>query len=112
RADPELQLQLVVAGTHLSPEFGETVTEIEADGFAVDERVETVGADTPEGVASSMARGTLGFAQAYTRLRPDILLVLGDRFEMHSAAVAAVPFRLPVAHIQGGESTEGAIDEQ
>ena len=67
--------------------------------------------DTPEGIAKSMGLGTIGFAQAYAKHRPDILLVLGDRFEMHAAAVAALPFNIPVAHIHGGELTEGAIDD-
>lgn len=113
RDDPELELVVLAGGTHLAGEFGATADEIEADGFEIDERVETVDEeDTPLGVARGMSRGTAGFAAAYERLRPDLVLVLGDRFEMHSAAVAAVPFRLPVAHIQGGELTQGAIDEQ
>jgi UDP-hydrolysing UDP-N-acetyl-D-glucosamine 2-epimerase len=97
---------------HLSPEFGLTVKAIEDDGFEISERVEMLlSSDTPEGIAKSMGLGTIGFAQAYARFRPDILLVLGDRFEMHAAAVAALPFKIPVAHIHGGESTEGLIDE-
>jgi len=112
QADPELQLCLYVGGMHLSPEFGQTVREIEADGFGICERIEMLlSSDTPEGVAKSMGLGTIGFAQAYARSRPDILLVLGDRFEMYAATVAALPFKIPVAHIHGGESTEGAIDE-
>lgn len=112
RADPDLQLHLTVAGMHLSPEFGLTVEAIEADGFEISERVEMLlSSDTPEGIAKSMGLGTIGFAQAYARFRPDILLVAGDRFEMHAAVVAALPFKIPVAHIHGGESTEGAIDE-
>jgi UDP-hydrolysing UDP-N-acetyl-D-glucosamine 2-epimerase len=97
---------------HLSPEFGLTVKAIEEDGFEIGERVEMLlSSDTPEGIAKSMGLGTIGFAQAYARFRPDILVVLGDRFEMHAAAVAALPFKIPVAHIHGGESTEGLIDE-
>jgi UDP-hydrolysing UDP-N-acetyl-D-glucosamine 2-epimerase len=111
-ADPALQLYLIVTGMHLSPEFGLTVKVIEADGFEISERIEmSLSSDTPEGIAKSMGLGTIGFAQAYGRLRPDILLVLGDRFEMHAAVVASLPFKIPVAHIHGGESTEGAIDE-
>ena len=110
--DPDLRLHLLVAGMHLSPEFGMTVGIIESDGFDIGERVEMLmSSDTPEGVAKSMGLGTIGFAQAFARFRPDILLVLGDRFEMHSAVVASLPFNIPVAHIHGGESTEGAIDE-
>lgn len=110
--EPDLSLRLFVAGTHLSPEFGLTVQAIEQDGFEIIERVEMLlSSDTPEGIAKSMGLGTIGFAQVYARSRPDILLVLGDRFEMHAAVVAALPFKIPVAHIHGGESTEGAIDE-
>ena len=112
QSDAELRLHLIVAGMHLSPEFGLTVNAIEADGFEISERVEMLlSSDTPEGIAKSMGLGTIGFAQAYARFRPDILLVLGDRFEMHAAVVAALPFKIPVAHIQGGELTEGAIDD-
>jgi len=110
--DPDLKLHLIVSGMHLSPEFGLTAEVIENDGFEIGERVETLlSSDTPEGIAKSMGLGTIGFAQAYTRLRPDILVVLGDRFEMHAAAVAALPFKIPVAHIHGGELTQGAIDD-
>src|SRR5215213_260435 len=111
-ADPELRLHLIVSGMHLAPEFGLTVKAIEADGFEIAERVEMlVASDSPEAVAKSMGLGAIGFAQTYSRLRPDILLVLGDRFEMHAAALAALPFKIPVAHIHGGELTEGAIDD-
>lgn len=112
QADPDLQLCLIVAGMHLSPEFGLTAETIEADGIEINERVEMLlSSDTPEGVAKSMGLGTIGFAQAFARLRPNILLVLGDRFEMHAAALAALPFKIPVAHIHGGEITHGAIDD-
>jgi UDP-hydrolysing UDP-N-acetyl-D-glucosamine 2-epimerase len=110
--EPELDLHLFVAGMHLSPEFGMTVQAIEDDGFEIGDRVEMLlSSDSPEGVAKSMGLGALGFAQVYARFRPDVLLVLGDRFEMHAAVVASLPFRIPVAHIHGGESTEGLIDE-
>ena len=110
--DPELRLHLIVAGMHLSPEFGLTVRAIEQDGFQIQERIEMLlSSDAPEGIAKSMGLGTIGFAQAYARFCPDILLVLGDRFEMHAAVVASLPFTIPVAHVHGGESTEGAIDE-
>lgn len=112
QADPDLQLYLIVSGMHLSPEFGLTVEAIEADGFEIGERVEMLlSSDTPEGVAKSMGLGTIGFAQAFAHLRPDILVVLGDRFEMYTAALAALPFKIPVAHIHGGEITQGAIDD-
>ena len=112
RQDPALELYLIVSGMHLSPHYGATVQAIEDEGFVVDERVEMLlSSDSPEGVAKSMGLGTIGFAQAYAHSRPDILLVLGDRFEMHAAALAALPFNIPVAHIHGGEVTEGAMDE-
>ena len=107
-----LRLNLIVGGTHLSPEFGMTVRAVESDGFEIRDRVEMLlSSDTPEGLAKSIGLGTIGFAQAFARSRPDILVLLGDRFEMYAAAVAALPFNMPIAHIHGGESTEGAIDE-
>ena len=110
--DPNLRLSLIVSGMHLSPEFGLTIQEIEDDGFEVSDRVEILlSSDSPEGVAKSMGLGVIGFAQVYARKPFDILILLGDRFEMHSAATAAMPFTIPVAHIHGGESTEGLIDE-
>jgi UDP-N-acetylglucosamine 2-epimerase (non-hydrolysing)/GDP/UDP-N,N'-diacetylbacillosamine 2-epimerase (hydrolysing) len=109
---PELELQLIVTGMHLSPEFGLTVREIEKDGFPIVERVEMLlSSDTEIAIATSMGLGMIGFAKTYERLKPDIVLVLGDRFEISAAVSAAVPFGIPVAHIHGGESTEGVIDE-
>ena len=111
-ADPELRLRLIVSGMHLAPEFGSTVDAIDEDGFEIAEKVEMLlSSDSPEGVSKSMGLGTIGFAQAFARERPDILMVLGDRFEMFSAALAALPFTIPVAHLHGGEVTEGAIDD-
>jgi len=113
QADPELELALIVAGMHLAPEFGFTRRDIEGDGFEIAYEVEmTVSSDSPKGLSISMGLGTIGFASAYEIVKPDMLVVLGDRFEMHAATSAAVPFGIPVAHIHGGESTEGAIDEQ
>ena len=110
--DPDLELQLFVTGMHLSPEFGLTVREIEKDGFPIVERVEMLlSSDTEIAIATSMGLGMIGFAKTYERLKPDIVLVLGDRFEISAAVTAAVPFGIPVAHIHGGESTEGVIDE-
>jgi UDP-hydrolysing UDP-N-acetyl-D-glucosamine 2-epimerase len=110
--DPDLRLHLIVSGTHLSAQFGSTVTEIEADGFVVDQRIENIlTSDTPEGMSQSIGLGVTGFAQAYSQYRPDVLVVLGDRFEMFAAALAAVPLRIPLAHIHGGEVTEGALDD-
>lgn len=112
QADSDLKLHLIISGMHLSPEFGSTVDAIVADGFNIGDRVEMLlSTDTPEGIAKSMGLGTIGFAQVFARTRPDILIVAADRFEMHAAAVAALPFKIPVAHIEGGDLTEGAIDD-
>ena len=112
QAEPSLALRLLVTGMHLSPRFGMTVEAIEADGFEAAERVATLSdSDEPRAIAESMARGTAGFAEVFAQSRPDILVVLGDRFEMHAAALAALPFKIPVAHIHGGELTEGAMDD-
>jgi UDP-hydrolysing UDP-N-acetyl-D-glucosamine 2-epimerase len=112
REDPQLDLKLCVTGMHLSPEFGLTVREIKRDGFHIAEKVEMLlSSDAEEAIATSMGLGIIGFAKAYSRLRPDIIVVLGDRFEIHAAVSAAIPFRIPVAHIHGGELTEGLIDD-
>jgi UDP-N-acetylglucosamine 2-epimerase (non-hydrolysing)/GDP/UDP-N,N'-diacetylbacillosamine 2-epimerase (hydrolysing) len=112
QADPAFRLVLFVGGMHLSPEFGSTVRVIETDGYEIAARVEMLlSSDTPEGIAKSVGLGVIGFAQAYATRRPDLLLVLGDRFEMMAAVLAALPFNIPVAHVHGGEVTEGAIDE-
>lgn len=108
----DLRLHLIAAAAHLSPEFGSTVDLIAGDGFEVGARVEMLrSSDTPEGIAASIGLGVRGFAESYARTRPDLLVVLGDRFEMHAAALAALPFTIPVAHIHGGELTQGAIDD-
>ena len=113
RDDPELVPRLYVCGMHLAPEFGATVRDIERDGFAEIETVDMLlASDGPVGTGLSMGLGLCGFARLLQRRPPDILVVLGDRFEMFAAAAAAVPFPLPVAHIHGGERTEGAIDER
>ena len=113
RRAPDLELLLLVAGMHLASEFGLTVRDIEADGFPISARVEMLGGgDTPEAVATATGQGVAGFGEAFARLRPDVVVVLGDRFEMLAAAVAALPFALPVAHIHGGEVSEGAMDNQ
>lgn len=107
-----LRLQIIVTGTHLSPEHGLTWQELEADGFTIDYQVEMLlSSDTPVGVSKSMGLGMIGFADAYSALNPDLLVVLGDRFEIFSAVSAALIARIPVAHLHGGEVTEGAFDE-
>jgi UDP-N-acetylglucosamine 2-epimerase (non-hydrolysing)/GDP/UDP-N,N'-diacetylbacillosamine 2-epimerase (hydrolysing) len=110
--DPDLELQVVATCMHLSPEFGLTYQAIEEDGFQIDARVEMLlSSDTAVGVTKSMGLGMIGFADAFNHLRPDIVVVLGDRFEILAAASAAMVARLPVAHISGGEVTRGAIDD-
>ena len=112
RDDLEIDLRLLVSGMHLSPDFGHTESAIKDDGFHIASRVEMLlSSDTPEGIAKSVGLGVIGFSQAYAAKKPDILLVLGDRFEMYAAGLAALPFRIPVAHIHGGELTQGAFDD-
>ena len=112
QSDADLDLQLLVTGAHLSPEFGLTWRKIEEDGFAIDAKVEMLlSSDTPVAVAKSLGLGVIGFADALDRLKPDILVVLGDRYEILAAVVVATMLRIPVAHIHGGESTEGLVDE-
>lgn len=110
--DADLQLQLVATGMHLSPEFGLTYKEIEQDGFEITERNEMLlSSDTPNGITKSVGLGTIGFADIFTRIAPDIAVILGDRYEALAAATAAMIHRIPIAHIHGGELTEGIIDE-
>ena len=112
QADPDLQLQIVATGMHLSPEFGLTYKVIEEDGFILDAKVEMLlASDTPIGIAKSMGLGVIGFADTLDLLRPDILVLLGDRYEILAAAQAAMVARIPIAHIAGGDVTEGAFDE-
>lgn len=111
-ADADLHLQIVATGMHLSPEFGLTYRQIEADGFAIDAKVEMLlSSDSQVGIAKSMGLGVIGFADVLDRLKPDIMVLLGDRFEILAAAQAAMVLRIPIAHIHGGEATEGLIDE-
>ena len=107
-----LELQLVATGMHLSTEFGLTYRDIEQDGFRIDRKVEILlSADTPAAVAKSMGLGLIGFGEVLDQLQPDLMVVLGDRFEIFSAVAAALVARVPVAHLHGGEATEGAFDE-
>lgn len=110
--DTEVELQLVVTGMHLSPEFGLTYKEIEEDGYTITEKNEMLlSSDTPNGIAKSIGLATIGFADIFTRIQPDIVVLLGDRFETYAAATSAMIHRIPIAHIHGGELTEGAIDD-
>jgi len=110
--DADLNLQVIATGMHLSPEFGLTYKVIEADGFKIDRKVEILtSSDTPVGIAKSMGLGMIGFADALNELNPDLIVVLGDRFEIFAAVSVALVARIPVAHLHGGESTEGLIDE-
>lgn len=111
--DGELELRLFVTGTHLSYKHGYTVAAIAKDGMPISERIEMLqDSDSPKAIVEAMGRGTTAFATVFEVDRPDILLVLGDRFEMHAACSAAIPFCIPIAHLHGGELTFGAIDEQ
>ena len=107
-----LTLNLIVCGMHLSPEFGLTIKQIEEDGFKVNKKIEMLlSSDTPASIAKSMGIGLISFADALEDLKPDLIMVLGDRYEILSAASAALVARIPVAHLHGGESTERCIDE-
>lgn len=110
--DPSLELQVIATGMHLSPEFGLTYRDIEADGFQIDRKVEMLtSSDTPVGIAKSMGLGLIGMADALKDLYPDLIVVLGDRFEILASVAAALVACIPVAHIHGGETTQGAFDE-
>lgn len=110
-ADAELTLQLIVTGMHLSPEFGLTYQEIEKE-FTINKKIEMLlSSDSAVGISKSMGLAQISFAEAYQELQPDLVLVLGDRYEIFSAVSAAMIARLPIAHLHGGETTEGAFDE-
>ncbi|MCF7907795.1 MAG: UDP-N-acetylglucosamine 2-epimerase [Candidatus Omnitrophica bacterium] len=109
---PDLELLLYVTGMHLEPEFGLTYKDIEQDGFSIDEKIEiSLNSDTPIAISKSVGLGVSGFSKAYDKLRPDIVVILGDRFEILSAAIASHIARIPIAHIHGGEVTQGAFDD-
>lgn len=112
QAAPDLTLQVVASAMHLAPEFGRTVDQIRADGFTVDAEVHMlVAGDCPLAIAKSQGLGIIGFADAFARLQPDAIVLLGDRFEALAAATAATTLRIPIVHLHGGETSEGAIDE-
>ncbi|OUU53456.1 MAG: UDP-N-acetylglucosamine 2-epimerase (hydrolyzing) [Pelagibacteraceae bacterium TMED65] len=109
---PFLELQLIVTGMHLAPEFGLTVQAIQLDGYHIDRKVESLlSSDTSVGIIKSIGLGVIGFADVLSELQPDLLVILGDRFEVFAAATAALISRIPIAHIHGGELTEGSFDD-
>lgn len=108
----EFDVRIVVTGAHLSSEFGLTYTEIEKDGFIIDEKIEILlSADSPSAISKSMGMAMISFADYFKNLSPDLLVVLGDRYETLAVALAAMNQRIPIAHLYGGETTEGAVDE-
>lgn len=112
RDSNDFKLQILVTGTHLSPEFGLTYRFLEEDGFVIDEKVEMLlSADTPTSIVKSMGLGMVGYASALSRLTPDALVILGDRYEILTVASSATIFKIPVIHLHGGEITEGAYDD-
>jgi len=112
QATPEFDLQIAATGMHLSPEFGSTYQKIENDGFIINEKVEMLlSSDTPSAISKSTGLGMIGFADAFNDLKPDLLIVLGDRYEIFAATTVAMFAKIPIAHIHGGETTQGAFDE-
>lgn len=108
----QFNLSIMVTGMHLSPEFGLTYKEIENDGYVIDEKVEMLlSGDTDSSISKSIGLGLIGFSDAFTRVTPDLVILLGDRFEIFSAAISAYMAKIPMAHLHGGEITEGATDE-
>lgn len=109
---PAVDLKLIAMGPHLSPEFGHTIREIERDGFEIAARIECLlSSDTDVGMAKTIGVATLGLADCLGQMRPDILLLIADRYEMLAPAAVALALRIPIAHIEGGEISEGAIDD-
>ena len=107
-----LKLQLIATGMHLSPEYGLTINEIEKDNYLIDKKVEMLlSSDSSVGISKSIGLGIIGFADVFDDLKPDLIVVLGDRFEILAASIAAMSARIPIAHLHGGEATEGLIDE-
>ncbi|MGL5772289.1 MAG: UDP-N-acetylglucosamine 2-epimerase [Bacteroidales bacterium] len=112
KENKQCELQIIATNMHLSPEYGLTYREIEADGFVINRKVEMLlASDTPNATTKSVGLATIGFADAYEDLKPDLLVVLGDRYEILSAVSAALFYQIPVAHLHGGEITEGAYDD-
>jgi len=110
--DPKLELSIIATGMHLSPEFGLTYKEIEKDGFTINRKIEMLlSADTPSAISKSTGLGLIGLSDGFNELNPDIVVLLGDRFEILAASIAALYEKIPIAHIHGGETTTGAFDE-
>ncbi|KGR76491.1 UDP-N-acetylglucosamine 2-epimerase [Ureibacillus sinduriensis] len=110
--EADFELQIIVTGTHLAPEFGSTYLKIEEDGFVINDKVESLlSSDTTSGVTKSMGMTTIGFTEVLNRLQPDLIIILGDRFEMLAVAQVALIMQIPIAHIHGGENTYGAYDD-
>ena len=110
--DKQFKIQIIASGMHLSPEFGLTYKQIEEDGFRINEKVENLlSADTDTAISKSIGLGIISYTDALNRLNPDLLIVLGDRYETYAAVIAAYTMKIPVAHLHGGETTEGAYDE-
>ena len=111
-AHPDVDLRIIVMGSHLSPEFGNTVQEIEKDGFPIDARIECLlSSDSDVGMAKTIGLATLSLADTLGQMRPDLLLLIADRYEMLAPASVALALRIPIAHIEGGEISAGAIDD-
>ncbi len=112
KKEPIFQLQIAVTGMHLSPMYGLTYKEILHDGFNINEKIKIpLDNDTPEGITKALGKGVIGFGSAFKRLKPDFVVLLGDRFETYAAAIAAFLARIPIIHLHGGELTEGAVDD-
>lgn len=112
KLDPDIHLQIIATNMHLSPEFGLTYMEIEEDGFKIDKKIEMLlSSDSPNGTTKSVGLATIGFADAYEDLKPDLIVVLGDRYEILAAVSAALFYKIPVAHLYGGDITLGALDD-
>ena len=112
KESPNLDLKLIVTGMHLSSNFGSTYKEIKEDGYQIDQKIDILlNSDTPIGISKSIGLGLISFSETLERIAPDLVLVLGDRYEILSIAISAMVAKIPIAHISGGESSEGQIDE-
>lgn len=112
KEDNQLELQLIITGMHLSPEFGLTYKIIEKDGFEIKDKIEILlSSDTDNGINKSMGLAMISFSESYSRLKPDMVIVLGDRYEILAATIAAYVLKIPIVHISGGDITEGAYDD-